>query len=106
MSRTSPAGSRSASGHFAVDTGRWQVSSNGGQHPLWSRDGRELFFHRRRRQDDGGAKSQDPSSATETGAAVCGGSAYVNIARNYDASPDGKRFYVERTRRDPERGRP
>ena len=28
----------------AVDTGRWQVSSNGGQHPLWSRDGRELFF--------------------------------------------------------------
>ena len=27
-----------------VDASRWQVSSNGGLHPLWSRDGRELFF--------------------------------------------------------------
>ena len=28
----------------AVDSGRWQVSSDGGMHPLWSRDGGELFF--------------------------------------------------------------
>ena len=28
----------------AVDTGRWQISSSGGTHPLWSRSGRELFF--------------------------------------------------------------
>jgi Tol biopolymer transport system component len=27
-----------------TDRGRWQVSSGGGVAPLWSRDGRELFF--------------------------------------------------------------
>ena len=28
----------------AVDSGRWQISSEGGTRPLWSRSGRELFF--------------------------------------------------------------
>jgi serine/threonine-protein kinase len=27
-----------------VDRGKWQVSSGGGRAPLWSRDGRELFY--------------------------------------------------------------
>jgi Tol biopolymer transport system component len=27
-----------------VDKGKWQVSTSGGAHPLWSPDGRELFF--------------------------------------------------------------
>ena len=28
----------------ALDSGRWQVSTGGGTRPLWSRDGRELFY--------------------------------------------------------------
>jgi serine/threonine-protein kinase len=27
-----------------VDNGKWQISVNGGDSPLWSRDGRELFY--------------------------------------------------------------
>ena len=27
-----------------INAGRWQVSTNGGTEPLWSRDGREIFF--------------------------------------------------------------
>ena len=27
-----------------VNGARWQISANGGRHPVWSRDGRELFF--------------------------------------------------------------
>src|SRR5207249_3248871 len=27
-----------------ADDGRWQVSTSGGRQPVWSRDGRELFF--------------------------------------------------------------
>lgn len=27
-----------------VNAARWQISSSGGTRPLWSRDGRELFF--------------------------------------------------------------
>jgi serine/threonine-protein kinase len=28
----------------AVDTGRWQISAEGGSRPLWARSGREIFF--------------------------------------------------------------
>ena len=28
----------------AVESGRWQISTSGGTRPLWSRDGRELFY--------------------------------------------------------------
>lgn len=34
----SPAGRSSAGG------GKWQISTSGGSRPIWSRDGRELFF--------------------------------------------------------------
>jgi hypothetical protein len=27
-----------------VDTGRWQISTDGGTRPHWRRDGRELFY--------------------------------------------------------------
>ena len=30
-----------------VDKGKWQVSTSGGDSPLWSPDGRELFYRRR-----------------------------------------------------------
>lgn len=29
---------------FPTPTGKWQVSTNGGRFPVWSRDGKELFF--------------------------------------------------------------
>jgi tricorn protease-like protein len=29
---------------FKGGTGKWQVSSNGGLHPAWSRDGKEVYF--------------------------------------------------------------
>ena len=32
-----------------TDTGKWQVSNEGGVAPLWSRDGRELFYVNARR---------------------------------------------------------
>ena len=27
-----------------VNKGKWQISTNGGNNPLWSRDGRELYY--------------------------------------------------------------
>ncbi len=34
---------------FPEPVGKWQVSTNGGNFPVWRRDGRELFY----RQPDG-----------------------------------------------------
>jgi hypothetical protein len=29
---------------FPLPSGKWQISTNGGSQPLWSEDGKELFF--------------------------------------------------------------
>ena len=44
--------------YAAPDSGRWKVSINGGRSPLWSRDGRELFY-----RDFGGALLSVPIAA-------------------------------------------
>ena len=81
-----------------VDTGRWQISSSGGTHPLWSRSGRELFFI----AGDGMMTSVPirPGSAFAHERPVGlfpAGQYYVNVARNYDVSSDGKRFLFVKT---------
>ncbi len=80
----------------ALDSGLWQVSTAGGSRPLWSRDGKEIFF----RDPDGrlmaaavesrgsGLVFGPPELVVET--------AYLstNLGRSYDVSPDGRRFLV------------
>jgi dipeptidyl aminopeptidase/acylaminoacyl peptidase len=78
-----------------VDAGRWQISSNGGAHPLWSRDGRELFFI----AGDGKMMSvpirSGPTFEHGSPIALFSASTYfANVARNYDVSPDAKRFVM------------
>jgi serine/threonine-protein kinase len=79
----------------AIDDGRWQVSSNGGMHPLWSRDGQELFFM----ASDGMMMSTRIQAGTTFAharpvALFPAGQYHVNVARNYDVAPDGKRFLM------------
>jgi serine/threonine-protein kinase len=77
----------------ALEAGRWQISATGGAHPLWSRNGRELFFIN--------------EAGMLVAAPVLGGQSfthrtpvqlfpvrqyYVELARNYDVSADGTRF--------------
>jgi Tol biopolymer transport system component len=79
-------------------TARWQVSSNGGTNPVWSRDGRELFYISGR-----GEMASVPIKAGPTfnpgeptplfsvGQFTVNGNAGV-----FDVSPDGKRFLMIR----------
>jgi serine/threonine-protein kinase len=85
-----------------VDSGRWQVSTDGGTRPLWSRDGRELFFVTDGRQfmsvAVGGSKSVFTSSApqllSEVRAQLFLTGAGTFPGRTYDISADGRRFLV------------
>jgi eukaryotic-like serine/threonine-protein kinase len=79
--------------------GRWQISSGGGRQPVWSRDGRELFY-----RDFTGAVLALPVTSAPTfapgrsvrlfdGSAYVGGGAHGS-GRTYDVSPDASRFLM------------
>jgi Tol biopolymer transport system component len=82
---------------FPGPGGKWQVSSGYGEHPVWSRNGRELFF-----------ESQDfhimAAGYTTTGDSFDVGKPRLwsntqlragDRTRTFDLAPDGKRFAVE-----------
>ena len=83
-----------------VDKGRWQVSTSGGDSPLWSPDGRELFY---RSGDAAMAVSvkTEPTFRLETPKTLFRGT-YVSsdlrrgwiLLNPWDISPDGKRFLM------------
>jgi serine/threonine-protein kinase len=90
----------------AVDSGRWQVSTTGGQKPFWARNGRELFYT----ANDGSLMSvpiQEPDAAFNFGNAVrlFDTSPYNGaglIGRTVDVSPDGKRFLMVKSLKEEE----
>ncbi len=85
-----------------VDDGRVQVSFNGGYSPVWSSDGRELFY-----RDGFGRMFTAQVSTTGTFRVdsvepLFSGSAYEfsTTSRRYDVHPDGERFLMVRRRGD------
>jgi len=83
-----------------VNTGHWQVSNEGGARPLWSRDGRELFYvsnagELMRTPVDSGPSwgGRTPTTLFKLNGYFTGLST-ANNARTYDISPDGQRFLV------------
>ena len=84
----------------AVDTGRWQVSTNGGTRPLWRRDGRELFFFTQDTDNDSTvmAAAIEPGESFRFDAPrplIHGDYLAPNDLRGiYDVSADGQRFLM------------
>jgi len=80
----------------AVDSGHWQISTDGGARPLWARSGRELFFV------DPRGRLMVASIQTNPGFAAGNPAVAVDYAngfiiatgRNYDVSADGRRFLL------------
>jgi Tol biopolymer transport system component len=84
---------------FAGGNGMWQVSSDGGKWPRWSRDGKQLYFVSMRNEMMS-TEIQEKGSSVEVGHAVSLFSfrPSLRIYRlgmiGYDVSPDGKRFLL------------
>jgi len=80
-----------------TNSGRWQVSTGGGSHPLWSRSGDELFFL---------SPAGEVMGVRVTRGSTWSGSAPIKLVdpryytnnlggdRPYDAAPDGRRFLM------------
>jgi serine/threonine-protein kinase len=80
-----------------VNAGRFQVSTNGGAQPVWSRDGRELFFFAASEELMGVTVGPGPAwNASAPRQVVPRGYFRGNFAAasTYDISPDGKRFLM------------
>jgi serine/threonine-protein kinase len=82
---------------FREGSARWQVSTGGGTEPVWSRDGRELFYR------SGSAFMAAPIEADEAihvgQREVLFEAPYFRKMRwaQYDVHPDGDRFVVVKT---------
>lgn len=72
----------------AVDSARWQISNAGGDRPLWSRDGRELFY----READGDAIKLMAVSIT-TSTTLAASSPQMLFRGEYLAPNDGRQVY-------------
>ena len=77
-----------------VEAALWQVSTNGGQHPVWARSGDELFY----RGLDGSLMQVpvelQPRFVAGTPTKLFEGPYLRGAGRAYDVSPDGSRFLM------------
>jgi Tol biopolymer transport system component len=91
---------------FPPGQGKWTISNAGGQLPVWSRNGRKLFFQNL----DNRIMVED---YTATGDSFMQGKPHlwsdqqlhdVSGVLNYDLAPDGKRFAIFPENKAPEKG--
>jgi len=79
---------------FPGPGGKWLVSQDGGSDPIWSRDGRQLFF---RHADEMRAVEVDTAVGFSFGSPVTLFSGHYRASgRDFDVSPDAKRFVMMR----------
>jgi serine/threonine-protein kinase len=82
---------------FPGPGGKWQISTEGGQHPAWSPNGKELFFRSAdRRIMVAGYTAAGDSFTAGTPRLWSEGTNIVvrGTLRTFDLHPDGKRFAV------------
>jgi serine/threonine-protein kinase len=76
--------------------GKRQVSTYGGEEPIWSADGRELFYRNGQKWMVAAVRFE-PEFAAETPRLLFEGP-YVNVpGLSYDVTPDGRRFLLLRS---------
>ncbi len=79
---------------FRGGQGKWQVSTNGGAQPQWSRDGKELYYANGNTRTLFAVPVKEANGALQFGAAqplVTNSAAQQFI---YDVAPDGKRILL------------
>jgi serine/threonine-protein kinase len=84
-----------------TEAGRWQVSTGGASQPLWSRDGRELFYTTPTRDMMAAAIETRPGFAVKERKALFRLGTDIVLSNSYyttfDISPDGRRFLMMRS---------
>ena len=80
-----------------VEEGKWQISSDGGEEPMWGRQGRELFYSSDEAMKVVSIRAEPTFTVGSPEILFAGISKrrYSGIGwREYDVSPDGQRFLM------------
>jgi Tol biopolymer transport system component len=79
-----------------VNKGRWQVSTSGGDTPLWAPNGRELFYRNAEAVMSVSVETEPAFKAGKPGILFRGTYVPLSISdgQPWDISPDGKRFLM------------
>ena len=77
-----------------VDSGKWKVSPAGGTHPVWSPDGRELFYYSGNAVMAAPVTSERSFDAGNPEVLFEGSFAVFGASTMFDLSPDGSRFLM------------
>ena len=80
--------------------GRWQISSGGGRQPLWSRDGRELYFRAFSGAVMGTRVTLAPTFSSSAVTTLLDGTGYAGSgrfasARTFDVASDGRFLMIK-----------
>ena len=80
------------------EDGRWQLSTAGGEEPLWSRGGREIFYRSPSREMMVVPVAATPSFTQEAPRVLFATKEYARTPGNraYDVTPDDQRFVMLR----------
>jgi Tol biopolymer transport system component len=85
-------------GGAATGSGKWQISNGGGLHPIWSRDGRELFYETLDNRIMAATYTAKGDSFAADKPRLWSNTQIMDLFGtgiwNLDLSPDGKRFAV------------
>jgi serine/threonine-protein kinase len=89
-----------------TEGGRWQISTGGGRTPIWSHDGRELFYRDFSGAVMGAQVTLAPAFSASAVAKVLDGATYTGGgkfggARMYDVARDGRFLMIKQGPRDP-----
>jgi Tol biopolymer transport system component len=80
---------------FRGGQGKWQVSTNGGYGPQWSRDGKELYYFNQTTRSVLAVPAKEINGGLQFGAAQSLASASMsNSTGFFDVTPDGKKILL------------
>ena len=87
-----------------LEDGKWQISRDGGESPVWGPNGRELFYRSLNGQSMMVVKvTTEPTFAAGSPEVLFTGSYFFGAGRNYDISPNGQRFLMIKEAEEEER---
>jgi len=73
---------------------RFQLTRNGGSHPLWAPDGQSLYFDRARQMFQLAVNTKDPATSVEPTPLPVKGFVQAEYRRQFDLMPNGRQFLL------------